>query len=130
KIEQFSPRSKKAHIDIDPAEIGKNIEIDIPIVADLKQALNSLLERTPSSVERHDWLEQIRSWDSEHRLTVEQDPSILKPQTVIQLLSEWTNGEAFVTTDVGQHQMWAAHFYHVKQPRKWITSGGLGTMGY
>jgi acetolactate synthase I/II/III large subunit len=130
KLERFSPNSKKVHIDIDPAEIGKNIAIDYPLVADVKKALGALLIKHPLP-SCTAWREQVQEWHRNYPLTFEQEPDgVLKPQYVIDLLQTATNGEAVVTTEVGQHQMWAAHFYRAHEPRTFITSGGLGTMGF
>jgi acetolactate synthase-1/2/3 large subunit len=130
KLERFSPHSRKVHIDIDPAEIGKNLPIDFPMVADVKKALRSLLERCPVP-ETSAWEEQVSEWHREYPLSYSQDlEGPLKPQYVIDLLSRMTNGEALITTEVGQHQMWAAHFYRARRPRSFISSGGLGTMGF
>ncbi|HHM23876.1 MAG TPA: biosynthetic-type acetolactate synthase large subunit, partial [Bacteroidetes bacterium] len=129
RLDRFSPRSKKIHIDIDPACISKNVEVDIPIVGDVKHVLPELARY----VERRDlaaWWEQIRSWQREHPLRYEQSSDILKPQFVIEKISEFTNGEAIIATDVGQHQMWAAQYYKFQKPRSIVTSGGLGTMGF
>lgn len=129
KLERFSPHSQKVHIDIDPAEIGKNVAVDYPIVADVKNALEALLEKGPHA-NCSDWIYDVQAWCREYPLTYKNDPNVLKPQYVIDLVDRMTNGEAVVTTEVGQHQMWAAHFYRAKNPRTFITSGGLGTMGY
>lgn len=129
KLEAFSPNSVKVHIDIDPAEINKNVRIDYPVVADVKAALEALVDQEIIPP-RTSWLEQVNGWKEEHPLTYSQKELELKPQHVIHLLSEMTDGQAIVTTEVGQHQMWTAHFYQVQEPRKFITSGGLGTMGF
>nr|WP_264176026.1 acetolactate synthase large subunit [Effusibacillus dendaii] len=129
KLERFSPNSKKVHIDVDPAEIGKNVAIEYPIVADAKNALKALLEKAPRA-NCADWQRQIAAWKAEYPLSFKQQGESLKPQYVIDLINKLTDSRAIVTTEVGQHQMWAAHFYQFNEPRKWITSGGLGTMGY
>jgi len=130
KLERFSPHSRKVHIDIDPTEIGKNLKIEFPLVADAKQALRALLMLGPKT-QVDAWRQEVTAWREEHPLHYEQDlDSALKPQYVIDLLSQLTNREAIVTTEVGQHQMWAAHFYRASTPRTFITSGGLGTMGF
>ncbi|MBX6394396.1 MAG: acetolactate synthase large subunit [Alicyclobacillaceae bacterium] len=129
KLERFSPRSKKVHIDIDPAEIGKNVAVDLPLVGDVKRALAAMLpEAEPVGTQQ--WLEQIREWDAQWPLRYKEEPGVLKPQQVIEMISEATGGDAIITTEVGQHQMWAALFYKFRRPRQWVTSGGLGTMGY
>ncbi|MFC4769656.1 acetolactate synthase large subunit [Effusibacillus consociatus] len=129
KLERFSPNSKKVHIDIDPAEIGKNVKVEYPIVADVKNALKALLEKSPHA-NCDDWIYDVQAWSREYPLSYKDDSNVLKPQYVIDLTDRMTNSEAIVTTEVGQHQMWAAHFYRAKEPRTFITSGGLGTMGY
>lgn len=130
KLESFSPHSTKIHIDIDASEIGKNLEIDFPLVANLKYAIPMIDENVKSWNSHDDWLKQIDLWKEEIKLSFTEDEYSLKPQTVISLLNQYTNGEALITTDVGQHQMWAAHYYKPTKPRQFITSGGLGTMGY
>ncbi|MDD1367315.1 biosynthetic-type acetolactate synthase large subunit [Bacillus sp. MHSD17] len=129
KLELFSPHSKKVHIDIDPSEFHKNVTVEYPIVGDVKKALYMLL-RMPIDTRTDEWLTKIEEWKAEYPLSYNQKESELKPQHVISLVSGLTNGEAIVTTEVGQHQMWAAHFYKAKKPRTFLTSGGLGTMGF
>jgi acetolactate synthase-1/2/3 large subunit len=130
KLERFSPNSKKVHIDIDPAEIGKNVKIDYPLVCDVKKALTELLKNTPKP-DCKEWVQQVQSWYREYPLTYKKESSDeIKPQYVIECLSRLTDGDAIITTEVGQHQMWAALFYRFKKPRTFVTSGGLGTMGY
>ena len=127
KIEAFAPHAKIIHIDIDPAEIGKNVRYDIPIVGDAKGVLEMLLERV-TPVKNPKWLEQIDEWKANYPLKYEKTG--LKPQMVIEAISEITKGEAIICTEVGQHQMWTAHFYRFTRPRSFVTSGGLGTMGF
>lgn len=129
KLERFSPQSKKAHIDIDPAEIGKNVQVDIPIVGDVGLALQALIAKAPVA-KSEQWLRKVRQWFNDYPLEYSQEEGVLKPQQVIDLLQQATQGKAVVTTEVGQHQMWAAHYYKPKAPRSFITSGGLGTMGF
>ncbi|WEG19179.1 acetolactate synthase large subunit (plasmid) [Alkalihalophilus pseudofirmus] len=129
KLELFSPHSKKIHIDIDPAELHKNVAVDYPIQSDVKIAIQRLLER-PIRCNTDVWIREIRAWQEEYPLSYQKQISKLKPQFVIELVSKLTNGEAIVTTEVGQHQMWTALFYKAKTPRTFITSGGLGTMGF
>ncbi|MCP3740312.1 acetolactate synthase large subunit [Rossellomorea sp. BNER] len=129
KLELFSPHSIKVHIDIDPAELNKNVKVDYPIAADLKQALQVLVDMSVHC-QTDTWVKEVRMWQEEYPLSYELEESKLKPQCVIDLVSELTKGEAIVTTEVGQHQMWAAHFYRAKMPRTFLTSGGLGTMGF
>ncbi|USB34174.1 biosynthetic-type acetolactate synthase large subunit [Paenibacillus sp. YPG26] len=126
----FAPKAKIVHIDIDPAEIGKNVPADIPIVGDAKTVLE-LLNQTPVYAEKADaWRQTIQARKQEKPLKYIDSDTELKPQWVIEHLNETTHGQAIVTTDVGQHQMWAAQYYKFNQPRSWITSGGLGTMGF
>ncbi|MDZ5472307.1 acetolactate synthase large subunit [Bacillus sp. 31A1R] len=129
KLELFSPQSKKVHVDIDPAEFHKNVMVDYPIRSDVKQALQLLLEMSTQG-QTDKWLKEVKDWQEEYPLSYENKESELKPQFVIDLVSELTKGEAIVTTEVGQHQMWAAHFYKARNPRTFLTSGGLGTMGF
>ncbi|MBP3038265.1 acetolactate synthase large subunit [Bacillaceae bacterium Marseille-Q3522] len=129
KLEHFAPNAKVAHIDIDPAEIGKNIVTEIPVVADAKEALQALINQNGKSPEQKAWLEQLHDWQKKFPYYYENHGE-LKPQKVMELLFSITNGEAIVVTDVGQHQMWAAQYYRFKDANKWVTSGGLGTMGF
>ena len=129
KIEEFAPHAKVIHVDIDPAAISKNIRVDIPIVGDVRLALEKLV----NFVEENgvtDWYHQIQKWKAEHPLRYRQSDRVVKPQFVIEQISEVTGGEAIVATDVGQHQMWVAQYYKFKYPRSIISSGGLGTMGF
>ena len=135
-ITKFSPNAKIIHIDIDPASIGKNVPVEVPIVGDAGHALEQLLEALDQSNAEQDkeslsqWWEQIESWRSRDSLGYHASDEVIKPQFVVQKLHEVTLGDAFVTSDVGQHQMWAAQYYGFNQPRRWINSGGLGTMGF
>ncbi|PZT53416.1 biosynthetic-type acetolactate synthase large subunit [Paenibacillus silvae] len=130
KLDGFAPHAKIVHIDIDPAEIGKNIATDIPIVGDVKTVLE-IANKEVGRAERADaWRDQIKQWKQEKPYTYTDSDEVLKPQWVVELLNDTTKGEAIVTTDVGQHQMWAAQYYKFNQPRSWVTSGGLGTMGF
>ena len=132
-VATFSPKSKKIHIDIDPANINKSVKVDLPIVGDVKHVLTELNKALKQEKEKpaiNDWWEQIREWQQKHPLTYQQNGKKLKPQYVLEVLSELTRGECLMTTDVGQHQMWACQFYKWNRPRTYITSGGLGTMGY
>jgi acetolactate synthase-1/2/3 large subunit len=135
KLSEFAPRAKFIHIDIDPAEISKNVPAHIPIVGDARNILPRLtaeyraLAADPGRLE--EWWSRIRVWQERHPLRYEDSTdSEIKPQFMIQSLYEATGGEAIVTSDVGQHQMWTAQYYHFPQPRRWINSGGLGTMGF
>jgi acetolactate synthase I/II/III large subunit len=134
-LSEFAPRAKFIHIDIDPAEISKNVPAHIPIVGDAKRILSKLtaeyraLDTDSSRLEG--WWQRIQGWQEKHPLRYEDsEDSEIKPQYMVQALYEATGGEAIVTSDVGQHQMWAAQYYHFNQPRRWINSGGLGTMGF
>ncbi len=135
-LEQFCPKAKIIHIDVDPSSISKNVPVDIPIVGDVKyvlQELNGHLEAEQKSPDRKAldaWWKQIEQWRSINCLQYDRDSELIKPQYVIECLYELTEGNAFLTSDVGQHQMWAAQFYKFDQPRRWINSGGLGTMGF
>ena len=141
KVEEFSPRSKKIHIDIDPTSIKKNVYVDIPIVGDCKRVLRRLLEVinssgvNPEEYRRRlsDWHCQIEKWRKQQEASNNynrQGGNRIKPQYVVQKLYELTGGEAIVTTEVGQNQMWAAQYFKVNRPRTFLSSGGLGTMGY
>lgn len=129
-LQHFAPNAIKAHIDIDPAEIGKIIPTKIPVVADAKEALTELINQNGKRSEHDEWLKKIENWKNEYPYYYDEDSDKLKPQQILELLHTKTNGEAIVTTDVGQHQMWAAQYYRFKDPNKWVTSGGLGTMGF
>ncbi|WP_062199025.1 acetolactate synthase large subunit [Massilibacterium senegalense] len=129
-LEHFAPNAKVAHIDIDPAEIGKNVATDIPVVADAKLTLQALLAEEGTQPEHAEWLAYLQDCKEKYPLHYEEEDGVLKPQTVIEMILKATKGEAVVTTDVGQHQMWAAQFYHFNHPNRWVTSGGLGTMGF
>lgn len=130
RLDGFAPLAKIVHIDIDPAEIGKNVKTDIPIVGDVKTVLELLNPLVARSDKADAWREEVQRSKQDKPFKYKDSDSSLKPQWVIELLNDTTNGEAIVTTDVGQHQMWAAQYYKFNQPRSWITSGGLGTMGF
>ncbi|HEY8495687.1 MAG TPA: biosynthetic-type acetolactate synthase large subunit [Limnochordales bacterium] len=129
-LKTFAPRVERIiHIDIDPAEIGKNVVPHVPIVGDCRSVLQVLLEKVKEK--RHpEWWQQIDEWRREYPLQYRKVEGQIHPQAVCEALYEVTGGEAIVTTDVGQHQMWAAQYYKVKHPRHFISSGGLGTMGF
>lgn len=129
-LKHFAPNATVAHIDIDPAEIGKNVSTEIPIVADAKEALAGLIRQEGKMPEHKEWLEQIQAWKDEYPYHYDKESSALKPQKVLEMIHAKTAGEAIVVTDVGQHQMWAAQYYQFKKADKWATSGGLGTMGF
>jgi len=135
KLSEFAPRAKFIHIDVDPAEISKNVPAHIPIVGDAKHVLAKLvieyraIGADPARLDA--WWARIEGWREKHPLAYEESSDAeIKPQYMIKALYEATGGEAILTSDVGQHQMWAAQYYHFKQPRQWINSGGLGTMGF
>jgi len=133
---KFCPNAKIIHVDVDPASIAKNVPVDIPIVGPVDQVLKEMLEQLDKTEEKPDpqaleaWWKQIEAWRAYHGMRYETSPDVLKPQQVIEALYKVTNGEAIVTSDVGQHQMFAAQYYKFKYPRQWINSGGLGTMGF
>jgi acetolactate synthase-1/2/3 large subunit len=129
-LKHFAPNAKVAHIDIDPAEIGKNVPTNIPIVSDSKEALVELMNQTAESPENEEWLETLSKYQEEFPLWYKHDPNGMSPQWLIEAIHKVTNGDAVVTTDVGQHQMWAAQYYNFEKPHRWVTSGGLGTMGF
>ncbi len=139
RLDAFAPEAKIIHIDIDPSSISKNVSVDIPIVADCKLALTAInrwLDAAPDfdagamREQYGPWLEQIQTWEKTHPLSYIEEGEIIKPQYVIEQLQRLTGGQAIITTEVGQNQMWAAQFYRFDQPRRLLTSGGLGTMGY
>ncbi|OZT12150.1 acetolactate synthase, large subunit, biosynthetic type [Priestia aryabhattai] len=129
-LKHFAPNAKIAHIDIDPAEIGKNVPTKIPIVGDAKEVLAQLLLQDGETGDYTKWHEKLAGWKQEYPLWYENSSEVLKPQKVIELLHQYTDGDAVVTTDVGQHQMWVAQYYTFNNPDRWVTSGGLGTMGF
>ena len=138
KVSDFAPQCEVIHIDIDPTSIRKNFKVDIPIVGDVKSVLRELNDVLRDSFSRNGdlkemrrpWLDQIEKWKKERPLQYQQEAGVIKPQYVIERLFELTRGEAIVTTDVGQHQMWAAQYYKFREARTFLNSGGLGTMGY
>lgn len=133
RLDSFAPNTKIIHIDIDPAEIGKNVDVDLPIVGDAKNilsSLNKILKEYKASDDVNKWTEMIKQRKQDLLPRVTYDDVPLKPQTVIKEISEVLTPESILTTDVGQNQMWAAHFYDTQKPRKFISSGGLGTMGF
>jgi acetolactate synthase-1/2/3 large subunit len=135
-IEKFCPHAKIIHIDIDPASISKNVKVDVPIVGCVGNVLKVMLDEIKShdvqadAAALRDWWGQIDEWRSKDCLKFDRDSEVIKPQFVLETLYRLTEGDAFVTSDVGQHQMWAAQFYKFDLPRRWINSGGLGTMGF
>ncbi|WP_411728085.1 acetolactate synthase 3 large subunit [Methyloglobulus sp.] len=136
KLEQFCPYAKIIHIDVDPASISKTVKVDIPIVGEVKPVLEQMIElikeskKTPNKKALDTWWNQIKDWQGIDCLEYDRESPLIKPQYVIEQLYEVTKGDAYVTSDVGQHQMWAAQYYHFDKPRRWINSGGLGTMGF
>jgi acetolactate synthase I/II/III large subunit len=135
KLSEFAPRAKFIHIDVDPAEISKNVPAHIPIVGDAKNILGKLVtEYRAQEAERSrldEWWQRIAAWRERHPLRYEDSTDAeIRPQRMVQALYEATGGDAIVTSDVGQHQMWAAQYWHFDRPRRWINSGGLGTMGF
>jgi len=139
RLDAFAPHAKIIHIDIDPTSISKNVGVDIPIVADCKAALqgmNTWFDKSADfdpkkSADKHKpWLDQVNEWQDKHPLFYQDAGDIIKPQFVVEKINELTGGDAIITTEVGQNQMWAAQFYKFNKPRHLLTSGGLGTMGY
>ena len=140
KIDEFSPQSKKIHIDIDPSSINKNIKVDIALVGDVKIVLEKLISvfknKNPDFANSNKqkisaWCDQIENWRKKNSLNFVNSKDVIKPQFAVQRLYELTKAQdTFITTEVGQHQMWAAQHYKFDKPNRWMTSGGLGTMGY
>ena len=135
KVEGFAPEAKIIHIDVDPTSIRKNVRVDIPVVGDVKHVMVELNKelrtiKEPWDAIRKSWLKQVDAWREERPLAYEPSDEVIKPQFVIEKLYELTGGDAIIVTDVGQHQMWAAQFFKYDTPRNWLSSGGLGTMGY
>ena len=140
KIDEFSPRSKKIHIDIDPSSIGKNVKVDLAITSDVTELLQNLIKRfkeknknfiNSNKQKTSKWWEQIDKWREKKSLNFINSKETIKPQHAVQRLYELTKDQdTFITTEVGQHQMWAAQHYKFNKPNRWMTSGGLGTMGY
>ncbi|MDO9540867.1 MAG: biosynthetic-type acetolactate synthase large subunit [Kiritimatiellia bacterium] len=129
KISEFAPKARIVHIDIDPSAISKSVPVDIPVVGDVKRVLRELIPQVEAKT-RKEWLEQIMAWKEKHPFTYDQDPKKLMPQYVIEQIYNITKGDAIIVTEVGQHQMWSAQYYKYTQPRTFISSGGLGTMGF
>jgi acetolactate synthase-1/2/3 large subunit len=128
KVDAFAPHAKVVHIDIDPASVSKTVDVDIPIVGDAKEVLRQL-NKSVKKPDTKDWLNKIAEWKKKFPLKYKDDDK-LRPQYVVEQLYEATKGEAIITTEVGQHQMWTAQFYKFRLPRTILSSGGLGTMGY
>jgi acetolactate synthase-1/2/3 large subunit len=129
KVSGFAPHAQVIHIDIDPAEIGKNIRVDVPIVGDVAQVLEALNKQVTSQ-SRVEWISQIEEWQREHPSTLIRSTESVLPQYVIQQIYEITGGNAIIVTGVGQHQMWSAHYFQYERPNTLISSGGLGPMGF
>ena len=135
-LSKFSPNARIVQIDIDPSSIGKNVSVEVPIVGDCNEILIEMNKQLKSLVGEIDrpvidqWWETVNQWKSIDSLDYDQSDTVIKPQFVVQKLLEITQGEAYITSDVGQHQMWAAQYYTFEKPRRWINSGGLGTMGF
>lgn len=135
-LKKFCPRARIVHIDVDPSSIGKNVQVEVPIVGDVKHVLQAMIrllkegKARPSASALKAWWRQVHDWAAIDCLKFDRNTTVIKPQYVIEKLCELTGGDAFVTSDVGQHQMWAAQFYQFNKPRRWINSGGLGTMGF
>jgi acetolactate synthase I/II/III large subunit len=137
RIDRFSPGSRKIHVDIDPSSINKNIRVDIGIVGDVASVLDDMLRLWRESPERHDraalgdWWRQIDGWRGRRSLAYRRSETVIMPQYAVERLYALTKDrDTYITTEVGQHQMWAAQFYGFEEPHRWMTSGGLGTMGY
>jgi acetolactate synthase-1/2/3 large subunit len=137
KLTHFAPNSKKIHIDIDPSSINKNVSVDVPIVGDIAHVLEDMIrlwkarQARPEKKALAAWWDQIETWRARKSLSFKNSDSIIKPQHALQrLYAAIKDRDFYITTEVGQHQMWAAQHLHFEKPRHWMTSGGLGTMGY
>ncbi len=137
KLDQFARGAKIVHVDIDPSCIGKNVKADVPLVGDARVVVRQMLveagrqlDSGASLAERQSWFDQIASWKREHPFFCDDEDEVIKPQRVIEELHRLTGGNAIVSADVGQHQMWTAQLYEFERPRQWLNSGGLGAMGY
>ena len=139
RVKDFAARAKKIQIDVDPSEVNKNVRVDLPLVGDAQEILTALTQAAGEQIrqgkgvpsdERRRWLEQIESWRAEHPLTYDREAECVKPQYLIEAVSEQADEDAIISVDVGQHQMWTAQFYRFSRPRTWLSSSGLGSMGY
>jgi acetolactate synthase-1/2/3 large subunit len=139
RVKDFASGAKKIQIDVDPSEVNKNVPVDLPLVGDAREILSVLIEAARaqirrekgiSAAERQEWLKQIETWRLEYPLTYDREAECVKPQYLVEAISEQADEDAIVSVDVGQHQMWTAQFYRFSQPRTWLSSSGLGSMGY
>jgi acetolactate synthase-1/2/3 large subunit len=140
QIETFAPHAKVIHMDIDPTSISKNVKVDVGLISDCRKALTAMntwfnneqnISLDQEKGKHREWFNQIKHWSEMHPLSYSDDgDDVIKPQYVVEMLDKHTGGEAIISTEVGQHQMWAAQFYSFSEPRRFLTSGGLGTMGY
>ena len=139
RLKDFAPLSRKIHIDVDPAEVNKNVRVDLGLVGDARETLRALIEcltryerqgRKAAPLYRQQWLQRIESWRAEHPLTYDKYAHTVKPQYVIEMLSRYAADDAVASVDVGQHQMWTAQYWKFHKPRTWLSSSGLGSMGY
>ncbi|MGI9317990.1 MAG: thiamine pyrophosphate-dependent enzyme, partial [bacterium] len=136
ELSRFAPNAKIVQIDIDPSSIGKNVSVEVPIVGDCGEVLAQMLEQLDGRLSEIDrpaidqWWAQVKEWKSVDSLAYKTNSDSIVPQLVVERILEITKGEAYVASDVGQHQMWAAQYYTFEKPRRWINSGGLGTMGF
>ena len=137
RLDAFAPHSKKIHVDIDPSSINKNVKVDIPIIGDCAHVLEDMVRLWRTTSAQPDkkalagWWDQIKKWRARKSLAYKKSADVIKPQYAVERLYELTKDrDTYITTEVGQHQMWAAQFLHFQEPRRWMTSGGLGTMGY
>jgi acetolactate synthase-1/2/3 large subunit len=135
RLNGFATNAKKIQLDVDPSEVNKNVRVDVGLVGDAKESLRALLaalrrRNIPPRMERQQWLQRIESWRSEHPLTYDKYANNVKPQFVIETLAQYASEDAIVAVDVGQHQMWGAQFWNFTRPRSWLSSSGLGSMGY
>jgi acetolactate synthase-1/2/3 large subunit len=128
-VRGFAPLARIAHVDVDPAEIGKRLSIDLPVTGDLKLVLELLIEKLQAS-KKPEWRKRIAELKATYPLVVPKSDTVIKPQEAIHTLSEIVNGDAIIVTDVGQHQMWSAQLISSQKPRRFLSSGGLGTMGF
>jgi acetolactate synthase-1/2/3 large subunit len=137
RLDAFSPGSKKIHVDIDPSSINKNVKVDIPIIGDVAHVLEDMIgvwksiKPKPEKAALKTWWSEIDHWRARHSLAYKRNADVIMPQYAIERLYEAVKDkDVYITTEVGQHQMWAAQFFHFEEPNRWMTSGGLGTMGY